>query len=110
MAKSAVKSGTYGYRGSLGQDSAPLSSTSLNSEMTLVSMPPITPAVSNLTHHLPFHNPGARAEHGMVCKSNTSWGANGRVFIHYRFWNFETGHLVVSYTQEALVRQKQPRL
>jgi acyl-CoA thioesterase II len=65
---------------------------------------------TTLTHHLSFHNLSARSDEWMMCEGSTSWGAHGRVFIHQRFWSLETGQLLMSCTQEALVGLGQARL
>ncbi|OTA66058.1 Thioesterase/thiol ester dehydrase-isomerase [Hypoxylon sp. EC38] len=62
--------------------------------------------VATLTHNLSFHDASARADEWMVCERGTSWGANGRVLVHQRMWNWKTGQLVLSGTQEALIRLK----
>ncbi|KAI1504191.1 hypothetical protein F5X99DRAFT_372794 [Biscogniauxia marginata] len=44
----------------------------------------------------------------MLGERETSWGANGRVLVHQRFWNAKTGRLVMLGSQEGLVRLKDP--
>jgi acyl-CoA thioesterase 8 len=65
---------------------------------------------TTLTHHISFHSPKAKADEWMVVESKTSWGAQGRVFLHHRFWNYETGELVISCTQEALIPLEKSQL
>jgi acyl-CoA thioesterase II len=68
-------------------------------------------AVSASLNHNPFlHDPTARADEWMLGEKQTSWGSDGRVFIHQRFWNSKTGRLVMSGTQESVMRLKQGRL
>ncbi|OTB09663.1 hypothetical protein M426DRAFT_316198 [Hypoxylon sp. CI-4A] len=69
----------------------------------------VTMGVS-LTHTVSFHNPRARIDEWLVLERETSWGADGRVVIHQRAWAMETGKLVYSGTQEALIRLKGPKL
>ncbi|OTA56701.1 Thioesterase/thiol ester dehydrase-isomerase [Hypoxylon sp. EC38] len=69
----------------------------------------VTMGVS-LTHTVSFHNPQARIDEWLVLERETSWGAHGRVVIHQRAWVMETGKLVYSGTQEALIRLKAPKL
>lgn len=57
-----------------------------------------------LNHNLSFHDPTARVDDWMFSERNTSWGENGRVLIHQRFWSLKTGQLIMSCTQEALIR------
>ncbi|KAI1383380.1 Thioesterase/thiol ester dehydrase-isomerase [Hypoxylon trugodes] len=62
--------------------------------------------VASLIHNLSFHDPSARADNWMACERSTSWAADGRVLVHQRMWNLKTGRLIMSGTQEALIRLK----
>lgn len=64
----------------------------------------------SLNHHLWFHDPSARVDRWMVGERRTSAGADGRVLIHQRVWDHATGRLVMTGTQEALIRLKGPNL
>lgn len=61
---------------------------------------------ATLNHHLWFHDPTAKVDEWMVCERSTSSGADGRVMINQNVWNHQTGRLLLSCTQEALVRLK----
>ncbi|KAK8075664.1 acyl-CoA thioesterase II [Apiospora hydei] len=63
-----------------------------------------------LNHHLWFHDPGVRVDRWMVGERRTSCGADGRVLIHQKVWDHETGRLVMTCAQEALIRLKGPSL
>ncbi|KAK7961771.1 acyl-CoA thioesterase [Apiospora aurea] len=63
-----------------------------------------------LNHHLWFHDPGARVDRWMVGERRTSSGADGRVLIHQKVWDHETGRLVMTCAQDALIRLKGPSL
>lgn len=66
---------------------------------------------TTLNSHVSFHDPEARGAVWLVCESRTSWGAGGRIAAHQRFWDFETGALVMSCTQDAAIgHQQQPQL
>ncbi|KAK7986950.1 Thioesterase/thiol ester dehydrase-isomerase [Apiospora saccharicola] len=64
----------------------------------------------SLNHHLWFHDPTVRVDRWMVGERRTSAGADGRVLIHQRVWDHATGRLVMTCTQEALIRLKGPSL
>ncbi|KAK7913846.1 hypothetical protein PG985_011549 [Apiospora marii] len=64
----------------------------------------------SLNHHLWFHDPGVRVDRWMVGERRTSAGADGRVLIHQQVWDQATGRLVMTGTQEALIRLKGPNL
>lgn len=59
---------------------------------------------ASLTHSISFHDPGVRVDQWLVVERETSWGADGRVLVHQRAWDFGTGRLVMSCVQEALIR------
>ncbi|KAF3001159.1 hypothetical protein E8E14_006419 [Neopestalotiopsis sp. 37M] len=61
---------------------------------------------TSLNHNLSLHDPSTRVDDWMLGERETSWGADGRVLIHQRFWNAQTGRLVMSGTQEGLIRLK----
>jgi acyl-CoA thioesterase II len=65
---------------------------------------------TSLHHNLSLLDPTARVDKWMLGERETSWGADGRVLIHQRFWNATTGRLVMSGTQEGLIRLKQAQL
>lgn len=60
----------------------------------------------SLTHSVSFHDPTTKADEWMVCERHTTWGAGGRVLSHQRFWDWKTGRLVMTCSQEALIRLK----
>ncbi|KAI0005176.1 Thioesterase/thiol ester dehydrase-isomerase [Xylariaceae sp. FL0662B] len=57
---------------------------------------------TTLTHHILLHSPKPKANEWMLCESGTSGGANGRILLQERFWDYATGQLVMSCVQEAL--------
>ncbi|KAF6815374.1 acylthioesterase ii [Colletotrichum musicola] len=57
-----------------------------------------------LNHSVVFHDPGARADEWMVCLRTTEWAGEGRVLITKRLWNAESGKLLLSSSQEGLMR------
>ncbi|KAK8064545.1 acyl-CoA thioesterase II [Apiospora phragmitis] len=59
-----------------------------------------------LNHHLWFHDPGVRVDRWMMGERRTSCGADGRVLIQQKVWDHETGRLVMTCAQEALIRLK----
>ncbi|KAI0019237.1 Thioesterase/thiol ester dehydrase-isomerase [Xylariomycetidae sp. FL0641] len=59
-----------------------------------------------LSHTFSLHDPAARADEWIMGQRTSSWGAEGRVIIHEQCWNLQTGRLVLSSRQEALVRLK----
>ncbi|KAI1274549.1 Thioesterase/thiol ester dehydrase-isomerase [Xylaria sp. FL0933] len=59
---------------------------------------------ASLTHNVSFHDPHAKIDEWIVLERETSWGANGRVMVHQKMWNRQTGKLILSGSQEALVR------
>ncbi|KAK6193075.1 hypothetical protein LQW54_012821 [Pestalotiopsis sp. IQ-011] len=65
---------------------------------------------ASMTHNLSLHDHAARVDGWMLGERDTSWGADGRVLIHQRFWNASTGRLVMSGTQEGLIRLKNAQL
>lgn len=60
----------------------------------------------SLTHNVSFHDPAAKADEWMVCERHTTWGGDGRVLSLQRLWNWKTGRLVMTGSQEALIRLK----
>ncbi|KAK7754781.1 acyl-CoA thioesterase [Diatrype stigma] len=60
----------------------------------------------SLNHNVSLHDPTARADEWLLCERDASWGADGRVLVHQRFWSAGTGRLVVSGMQEGLIRLK----
>ncbi|KAK8074181.1 thioesterase-like superfamily-domain-containing protein [Apiospora phragmitis] len=65
---------------------------------------------TSLNSRISYHVPSARVDEWMVCDSGISWGANGRVIADQRFWNYETGELLLSCTQDAAVSRQEPML
>jgi acyl-CoA thioesterase II len=65
---------------------------------------------ASLTHNVSFHDPQARTDMWMVIERETSWGAEGRVLVHQKLWDIESGRMVMSVTQEALIRLKETKL
>ncbi|KAK7754315.1 hypothetical protein SLS62_003608 [Diatrype stigma] len=65
---------------------------------------------TTLNSHISFHVPEARGAAWLICESRTSWGAGGRIATHQRFWDFETGALVMPCTQDAFIGRQQPQL
>ncbi|KAI1077305.1 Thioesterase/thiol ester dehydrase-isomerase [Whalleya microplaca] len=66
--------------------------------------------VATLNHNISFHDPTVKVDEWMVCVRNTSCGADGRVLVHQRIWNLDSGRLVMTTEQEALVRLKTAKL
>ncbi|KAK7937840.1 uncharacterized protein PG986_014708 [Apiospora aurea] len=64
----------------------------------------------SLNSRISFHDPTARAEEWMVCESRISWGADGRLSAEQRFWNRDTGELLMTSTQDVVVSRPKPRL
>lgn len=63
---------------------------------------------TTLNCQVSFHVPAPESTTGwMICESRTSWGAGGRIATHQQFWDFETGVLVMSCTQDARLSQPQ---
>ncbi|KAI1772799.1 Thioesterase/thiol ester dehydrase-isomerase [Hypoxylon cercidicola] len=65
---------------------------------------------ATLTQTVSFHSPRARIDRWLLLERETSWGADGRVVVHQRAWDWGTGTMVYSGTQEALIRLKGPKL
>ncbi|KAI1779522.1 thioesterase-like superfamily-domain-containing protein [Hypoxylon cercidicola] len=65
----------------------------------------VTMAVT-LAANLSIHEPTARVDEWMFAQHETSWGSNGRVVIHQRYWDVKSGRLIMSGTQECLIRLK----
>ncbi|KAH9885676.1 Thioesterase/thiol ester dehydrase-isomerase [Xylariomycetidae sp. FL2044] len=65
---------------------------------------------ASLSHNLSFHDPEVRVDQWMVCERHTSWGASGRVLLHQRFWSYGDGRLLMSCTQEALIRLRDAKM
>ncbi|EMR72037.1 putative acyl- thioesterase protein [Eutypa lata UCREL1] len=65
---------------------------------------------ASLTHNVSLHDPTARIDEWLLSERDTSWGSDGRVLVHQRLWNVETGRLVMSGTQEGLIRLKPNKL
>ncbi|KAI0476610.1 Thioesterase/thiol ester dehydrase-isomerase [Xylariaceae sp. FL0804] len=65
---------------------------------------------TSLTHSVSFHDSNFRADDWLIVERETSWGGEGRVLVHQRMWDVQTGRLVISGMQEALVRLKQGKL
>jgi acyl-CoA thioesterase II len=65
---------------------------------------------ATVTHSIWFHDPHVRVDQWMVCERHTSWGAGGRILIHQSLWDWRTGRLIVSCTQEGTLRFKNANL
>ncbi|KAI0388252.1 Thioesterase/thiol ester dehydrase-isomerase [Xylariaceae sp. FL0594] len=65
---------------------------------------------ASLTHNISFHDTDAKIDEWLVLERETSWGAEGRVMVHQKFWARETGHLVLSASQEAVIRLRGPKM
>lgn len=61
---------------------------------------------ASLTHNVSFHDPHVKVDEWIVLERKTSWGAQGRVLVSQQMWSLETGKLVMSGNQEALIRLK----
>lgn len=66
--------------------------------------------LTSLTHNVSFHDPHAKMDEWIVVERETSWGAMGRVVVHQKMWNRQTGKLILSGSQEALVRLRGPKI
>jgi acyl-CoA thioesterase-2 len=58
---------------------------------------------ASLAHNVSFLNPLVKVDEWIVLERKTSWGAEGRVLVSQQIWSLETGRLVMSGTQEALI-------
>ncbi|KAF7514599.1 hypothetical protein G7054_g15171 [Neopestalotiopsis clavispora] len=70
---------------------------------------------ASLTHNVSFHDPQVRVDEWIVLERDTTWGADGRVLVSQRMWDMKSGRLILSGSQEALVRlrdktSRKPRL
>jgi acyl-CoA thioesterase-2 len=65
---------------------------------------------ATLTHNISFHDPQVKIDEWLVLERETSWGDEDRVLVHQRLWNLDSGRLILSGTQEALIRLKGLRL
>lgn len=59
-----------------------------------------------LATSLSIHEPMAKVDEWMFLQNETSWGSDGRVVIRQWYWDVKTGRLIMSGTQECLVRLK----
>lgn len=66
--------------------------------------------VASLTHNVSFHDPSVQIDEWMMVDRKTTCGAGGRVLVHQRVWNMQSGRLLMSVEQEALIRLKEARL
>lgn len=62
------------------------------------------PVGATLTNNISLHEPTANVDERMLGERVTSWGDNGRAIIHQRFWDVKNGRLILSGTQEIVVR------
>ncbi|KAI4596939.1 hypothetical protein KJ359_004849 [Pestalotiopsis sp. 9143b] len=62
---------------------------------------------ASLTHNVSFHDPEVRVDEWLVLERDTTWGADGRVLVSQRMWDLKSGRLVLSGSQEALVRLRE---
>ncbi|KAI4865096.1 Thioesterase/thiol ester dehydrase-isomerase [Hypoxylon rubiginosum] len=65
---------------------------------------------ASLNQNISLHDPAARVGGWMLAERDISWGSGGRVLIHQRFWNIESGRLVMSGSQDGLIRLKNAKL
>lgn len=65
---------------------------------------------TSLTHNVSFHDPHVKVDEWIVLERRTSWGNEGRVLVSQKMWSLESGRLVMSGTQEALIRLKGVKL
>lgn len=65
---------------------------------------------ASLTHNLTFHDSRVKVDDWLIVERETSWGGEGRVLVHQKVWDVKTGRLVMSGTQEAVVRLKESKL
>lgn len=77
---------------------------SVNDEVKALAMS------TTLNSRVSFHAPMARIDQWMVCESGTSWAAGERVTTWQRFWNWTTGELLMSCSQDAFVKHERPNL
>ncbi|XXG94148.1 acyl-CoA thioesterase [Hypoxylon texense] len=61
---------------------------------------------TTLTATLSIHEPTAKVDEWMFTQHETSCGSNGRVVIRQWYWDVKSGRLIMSGTQECLVRLK----
>ncbi|KAI1764539.1 thioesterase-like superfamily-domain-containing protein [Hypoxylon sp. FL1150] len=59
-----------------------------------------------LATSLSIHEPLAKVDEWMFLQNETSWGSGGRVVIRQWYWDVKSGRLIMSGTQECLVRLK----
>ncbi|KAH8678238.1 thioesterase-like superfamily-domain-containing protein [Xylariales sp. PMI_506] len=57
-----------------------------------------------LNHAIQFHDAQAPVDEWMVMERESSWAAGGRILISQRVWSWRDGSLILSSTQEGLVR------
>ncbi|KAI0476376.1 thioesterase-like superfamily-domain-containing protein [Xylariaceae sp. FL0804] len=62
---------------------------------------------ATLTNSISLHEPTAKVDQWMLGERVTSWGDNTRAIIHQRFWDVTTGRLVMSGTQEIVIRLRE---
>ncbi|KAI5927660.1 hypothetical protein F4810DRAFT_274699 [Camillea tinctor] len=65
---------------------------------------------TTLDSHVSFYAPVAKSDMWMICESRTSWGAGGRIATNQQFWDLETGALLMSCSQDAVVSPPKPLL
>ncbi|KAI1358396.1 Thioesterase/thiol ester dehydrase-isomerase [Xylaria arbuscula] len=63
---------------------------------------------ATLNHTISFHDPSVKMDDWVVAERETSWGEEGRVLIHQRVWSLRSGRLVMTCSQEAMIRLKNP--
>ncbi|GAW27278.1 putative acyl- thioesterase ii protein [Rosellinia necatrix] len=79
-----------------------------NPEKVGAGMQNVTMAAT-LNHTMAFHDPAFRMDEWVVAERETSWAGEGRALIHQRIWGLESGRLVMTCTQEAAIRLKEPK-
>ncbi|KAI0379438.1 thioesterase-like superfamily-domain-containing protein [Hypomontagnella monticulosa] len=65
---------------------------------------------ASLNHNMTLHDPTARVDEWMLGDRDTFWGSDGRVVTHQRFWSIRSGRLVMSGSQDGLIRLKNAKL
>ncbi|KAK8010044.1 Thioesterase/thiol ester dehydrase-isomerase [Apiospora arundinis] len=64
----------------------------------------------SLNSRISFHVSTAKLDEWMVCDSGISWGANGRLSTNQRFWSHETGELLMTCSQDAVISRQESAL
>ncbi|KAI1318469.1 thioesterase-like superfamily-domain-containing protein [Xylariaceae sp. FL0255] len=59
---------------------------------------------ATLINSVSFHEPTTKVDDWKIAERVTSWGANGRALVHQRFWDVQSGRLILSGKQEVVIR------